>query len=73
MNTTNETITLGTSMGLEIDFTRIEYKDPNFNGPRRLFTLQPQPTFIPGTKPNAAESDGLRRCRRPTKQPYGCP
>ena len=36
MNTTNETITLGTSMGLEIDFTRIEYKDPNFNGPKWL-------------------------------------
>lgn len=36
MNTTNETITLGASMGLEIDFTRIEYKDPSFNGPHWL-------------------------------------
>ena len=36
MDTTNETITLGTSMGLEIDFNRIEYKDPNFNGPKWL-------------------------------------
>ncbi|MBO6031715.1 MAG: hypothetical protein J6Q22_09600 [Prevotella sp.] len=34
--TTNETITLCSSMGLEIDFSRIEYKDPNFNGPHWL-------------------------------------
>lgn len=36
MDTTNETITLGTSMGLEIDFNRIEYKDADFNGPKWL-------------------------------------
>lgn len=35
MNTTNETITLGPSMGLEIDFTRIEYKGGN-GGPSWL-------------------------------------
>lgn len=33
MNTTNETITLGNNMGLEIDFTRIVYKDATFSGP----------------------------------------
>ena len=36
MDTTNETITLGTSMGLEIDLTRIEYKDADFKGPKWL-------------------------------------
>ena len=29
----NETITLNDKIGLEIDFTRIEYKDSSFNGP----------------------------------------
>ena len=36
MNTTNETITIGTKMGLEIDFSRIEYKDKAFSGPTWL-------------------------------------
>ena len=36
MDTTNETITLGSSMGLEIDFTSIEYKDANTKGPSWL-------------------------------------
>lgn len=29
----NETITLNDNMGLEVDFTSIEFKDPDFNGP----------------------------------------
>lgn len=36
MNMANETITLNSNTGLEIDFTRIDYKDAEFNGPRWL-------------------------------------
>ena len=36
MSMTNETITLGNGWGLEIDFSRIVYKDANFNGPNWL-------------------------------------
>ena len=36
MNMTNETITMGNGWGLEVDFSHIEYKDANFNGPNWL-------------------------------------
>ena len=41
MDTTNETITLGNAMGLEIDFSRIEYKDAEFKGPKWLTVIIP--------------------------------
>lgn len=45
MDMKNETITLNDKMGLEVDFSSIEFKDPDFNGPHWLTANIPATTI----------------------------